>query len=467
MTVLGDPNDPFDTSRSDVRNVIYGTGLNPGGSTSIGDGIETGRGTLTGSTAQTKSLVVITDGIETAPKWISQVASQITENTYAVGIGKAADVSAVALETVSGPGGHPLITGSALDDDNQFLLKKFFLQILAGVSNADVVLDPVGFIAPGQIQRVPFTICDADNLVDVILTAEQQQGMAFLLETPSGQLIDPSLVTTWGGTFVQTDQVAYYRVPLPLLVEPGRPSQTGTWHAVLGMRGRHGSTDFTHLEVAGDVGGQGRGLRYSVNVHAWSDVSLAASSHQDRFTLGAEVIVIGTLTDSGIPVTANSSIWAEVTYPSGSTSTLVLSPDGDNFTGSFVANRPGDYRIRVRARGTTGRGNTFPRERTLTASVWRGGDVAPPWGSGDPGGTGGVDDTINDHDKRWCEFVRCVLLTLSKNERFAETLKRSGLDLRDFLKCAELLCPDATSRPVPGRGSSTELAVPPEASPTC
>ena len=56
-----------------------------------------GRGTLTGATAQTQSLVVITDGIETAPKWISQVASQITENTYAVGIGKAADIIAIAL----------------------------------------------------------------------------------------------------------------------------------------------------------------------------------------------------------------------------------------------------------------------------------------------------------------------------------------------------------------------------------
>jgi hypothetical protein len=170
--------------------------------------------------------------------------------------------------------------------------------------------------------------------------------------------------------------------------------------------------------------------------------------------------VIGTLTDSGIPVTADSSIWAEVLDPSGSTTTLVLSPDGDNFTGSFIANLPGDYRIRVRARGTTGRGNSFPRERTLTASVWRGGDV-PPSGSGDPGGAGG---TIAEHDRRWCEFVRCVLLTMSKNERFAETLKRSGLDVRDFLKCAELLCPDTTSPSVSGRGSSAEVAVPPEVS---
>ena len=102
MTVLGDPNDPFDMSRSGMHNTINGAGLNPGGNTSIGDGIFEGRGTLTGASAQVQSLVVLTDGNENRARWISEVSDQINETTYAVGVGTAANTSAVALETISG-----------------------------------------------------------------------------------------------------------------------------------------------------------------------------------------------------------------------------------------------------------------------------------------------------------------------------------------------------------------------------
>ena len=44
LMTLGDPTDPFDTSRSTTRGIINGAGLNPGGNTSIGDGIFEGRG---------------------------------------------------------------------------------------------------------------------------------------------------------------------------------------------------------------------------------------------------------------------------------------------------------------------------------------------------------------------------------------------------------------------------------------
>jgi len=429
LTVLGDPTDPFDTTRSDTKNVINGPALNPGGATSIGDGIFEGRGTLAGATAQVQSLVVLTDGNENRPRWISDVAAQINEFTYAVGVGTAANTSAAALQTISGNnGGYLLITGSALGGDNQFLLKKYFLQILAGVSNAEVVLDPAGMISAGQVQRVPFVVCDEDNLADVILLAEDRKYLRFLLETPYGQLVDPAIARAAGGQFVATDQVSYYRIPLPLLVDPGRPSHAGTWNAVLAYTGR--DVDPRVGEGAAAV----RTQRYSVMVHAWSDVTLTAAVHQDSFQPGAKVTVTAGLTGSGVPFTGGAYVWAEVTRPGGTTVTLALTPDGEEFTGSFVATAVGDYRIRVRASGNTGRGFPFARERTLSAGVWHGGDTPPRGGPGDLGGA------LDEHNRRWCALLRCVLATLAGKDALMKRWRELGIDPREFIKCVELLC---------------------------
>jgi hypothetical protein len=443
LTALGDPNDPFDVSRSEMRSAINGPGLDPAGSTSIGEGIVAGRGTLTGATAAAQSLVVLTDGNENRPRWIADVAGQINETTYAVGVGTSANTSAAALETVSGNhGGYLLITGSALGGDNQFLLKKYFLQVLAGVSNAEVVLDPVGLIVAGQVQRVPFVVCDEDGLIDVILMANDRKNLLFLLEDPYGRLIDPALARAAGGQFVATDQISYYRFPQPLLVEPGRPSLPGTWNAVLAYEGRAGGEGpFTHVEASvqsPDV----RVQSYSVVVHAWSDISLTASVHQGSLTPGATVTVLAALSAAGVPLTQAANLTAEITRPGGTVATVSLAPDGEQFAGSFVATGIGDYRIRVRAVGTTSRGFPFTRERVLSAGVWRGGDTPPRGGPDDVGAA------IDEHDRRWCAALRCILLTLAGNDALMRRWGEVGFDPRELLRCVELLCGDRAGKDV-------------------
>ena len=59
------------------------------------------------------ALVVLTDGVENRPKWISDVAGDINEYTYAVGLGQAHNISVPALQTISGNnGGYLLVTGA-------------------------------------------------------------------------------------------------------------------------------------------------------------------------------------------------------------------------------------------------------------------------------------------------------------------------------------------------------------------
>ena len=63
---------------------------------------------------------------------------------YAIGLGTAANTSAAELQTLSGNhGGYLLVTGP-ITGTNQFALEKYFLQILSGIANAEVVLDPAG-----------------------------------------------------------------------------------------------------------------------------------------------------------------------------------------------------------------------------------------------------------------------------------------------------------------------------------
>ena len=147
-----------DINRSNSKDTINGTGLDPDGQTSIGDGIFEGRGVLSASTTpyDVKALVVLTDGVENQPRTIADVASQINEYTYAVGLGQPQNISVPALQTISGNnGGYLLITG-AISTDNRFLLQKYFLQILAGISSAEIVFDPQGQLVPGRVERVPF-----------------------------------------------------------------------------------------------------------------------------------------------------------------------------------------------------------------------------------------------------------------------------------------------------------------------
>ena len=96
---------------------------------------------------------MLTDGIENQPRRIADVAPDITTSTYAVGLGRPQNISVTALQTISGNnGGYLLITG-AIGDDNRFLLQKYFLQILAGISNAEIVLDPDGGLTHGRVER--------------------------------------------------------------------------------------------------------------------------------------------------------------------------------------------------------------------------------------------------------------------------------------------------------------------------
>ncbi|MFF0267464.1 LodA/GoxA family CTQ-dependent oxidase [Kribbella sp. NPDC004536] len=435
-----------DLNRNATHDTINGTGLDPSGSTSIGDGIFEGRGLLDAAPAyDVKSLVVLTDGMENSPRWISDVAAQINSRTYAVGLGQPQNISVPALQTISGNnGGYLLVTG-AITADNRFLLQKYFLQILAGISNAEIVLDPDGVLTRGTVQRIPFQLTDGDSGVDVVLLTPRPDIVDFRLQTPNGLLLEPwRAMAEPAMRYVAGDGVSYYRLTLPTQLVPGRFDQAGTWHALLTIGRPHtdpdpDGTDGADLSilrgrnapavasrpfefqrafaVANEPAVVQRGLPYSLVVHSYSNVSLSATADQRSYEPGAEIVVRATLTQSGVPVDGDPYLWAEVTQPDGS----VLNVELSSLVGSFIATLPGAYRIRVRARGRTRSGQPFTRERLLTATVWHGGDTPPP----------------RPETNSFCDFLSCLFKNGVINDKLIEELRRSGLDLGALHKCLE------------------------------
>jgi hypothetical protein len=177
-------------------------------------------------------------------------------------------------------------------------------------------------------------------------------------------------------------------------------------------------------------------LPFSLIVHAYSNVSLQAHLLQSSFEPGTTVGLNATLAQSGVPVTDGAYVWAVVTRPDKTTTTVVLNPANEGqFAAPFTTTTAGIYQFRVRARGTTPRGEVFSRERTLTAGVWAGGDQDANRG----GQT--IVDYLRGRDQRLCELLHCLSQPDGAiSRKLEEELRALGVDLEKARKCLAILC---------------------------
>jgi hypothetical protein len=457
VTVLGNPADPFDAGRSAIKASITGPDLNPAGQTSIGAGIVKGRTALNSVTGfDFKSLLVFTDGKENHAPLIADVAAQLNERTYAVGLGTPANINAAGLQTISGnSGGYFLMTGAATLE-NRFLLQKYFLQILAGISNAEIALDPSGEIEFGESQEIPFWITEADAGMDVILLSPYAGRIRFRLRSPIGEILDPGRAAGRADAlFVQSAGVSYYRVRLPLELFPGRPDRAGRWHALLdfgqpgpdqtGSESRpreavaivnasavatgapfravgHGATMTGTAAQAVGVRAQGAfRVPFSVLVHTYSDLRLAANATQDTLAPGARVTLTASLLLYGAPLTAPAQVWADVARPDASTFRLdFTSPREAEFEAAFTTSLAGVYAVRVHAAGSSPLGHSVRREIALTALCRIGSDPGvPPPGPMQP----------------LCDLLLCGLQTGALSDQWIQRLREQGVDIPGLLNC--------------------------------
>lgn len=425
------PPSAFDTARNNALTAIANHTPNPLGMTAIGDGVEHAHNLLAPVTGfDSKAMVVFTDGHETESKYISDVAPLINDRVFAIGLGTADQVKPAALNSLTNSsGGYLLLTGD-LGNTDLFRLSKYYLQILAGVTNHDIVLDPDGYVLPGQVVRIPFHLNEADIETDVILLSDwPPQAFVFALETPAGDLIDPSAAGVLGGEFVAANGLSYYRMTLPVALGAG--AHAGKWNAIIAINPRytkpHGS--YTH---GYDNGGQGNippnGLRYSLSVHSYSGIRLVGSVSQSSNEPGAIVTVRGVMSEYGIPIEEDRvNLVAEIERPDGTKFTLGMSETTEGvYEATYPANQSGVYPMRLLAKGKSLRGRPFTREHLLSAGTWKGGDQPPPSDS----------NPSNPNDK-WCDVLRCLIAGKAISE---EAAKQWGIDLKAIEKCLARFC---------------------------
>lgn len=438
---VGDPGSGRNVAKAQIG------GLTPRGSTSIGDGLVQASAALAAVPAfgTRRSTIVFTDGHENDPQYIDDVAAAtISDRVYAIGLGTPDQLNPIALKKLcDNRDGYLMLVGTLAAND-PFRLTKYFLEILAGCTNAEIVTDPEGAVLPRQEHRIPFTLSKAESSADVILLSPGAEWLDFALETPAGDVVDPSSLPAG----VQRETVrglAYYRFTLPVPVAAG--AHNGTWHALI----RIDDDRFKrYLSVLSDGDQEAarttrtHGVAYNLSVHALSSVQMAVWLLQSSNEPGARMDLRATLTEAEVPFDGTAHVQVQVTAPDGSGSVVPLAQTAPGiFEGSTVAVQPGIYPARFLATGGTRRGARFTRDQLRTGIVWRGGDAAPPTSATDPRG----------RDRDICRLIAC----LEKNEAIRRLLEQQGIESQEFFRCFEKFCDDRT-RPGPEQGVSTSIA---------
>ena len=367
----------FDPNRSAAIDAVNRHATNLAGGTSVGDGLQMARNVLNAVPAadyQQKALIVFTDGQENQPLSIADVAGSIDSRTFAIGLGNESQVDTAKLNALTnGTGGYLLLSGilSASIDD-RFKLSKYFLQILAGVLNNNVILDPSGYIGPKTTVKIPFYINEADiDSTVVLLTDYPVVDMAIL--TPNGDVINAANAAGLGVAYTVGNTTKNYRFTLPAGFATG--NHAGTWQAVLTINEGDYKKYFSQFGDSktasrASLASAAHGARYSVVVNTYSNLKMAAAIHQNSYAPSSTMTLRARLTEYGLPVERRANVEVEMIRPDATRFTLPLNEvEAGVFENTFVASMTGIYNCRFVAKGATLRGTPFTREQTLTGAI--------------------------------------------------------------------------------------------------
>jgi hypothetical protein len=435
---------PLGAGRQAVENAITSGALTPRNDTAIGEGMIAGAAVLTtvqtDTNYPTKAMVVMTDGNENAGPSVTDatVTSAIawfSDNVYAIGLGAETNVSAATLGAIAR---YQLITGNITANEQRFLLTKYFLQILAVISDSAIVVDPQGELRPGDEHRIPFDIGECDVSMDVVAICPIAPLLDLTLEAPDGTVIHAGSGPNVALQIDAGDE--FYRVQLPAIPADAAGTHAGRWTAILRIRDlstiprtEAGWQGFAGVDRQALTSVAQRGaLPYQMFVQSYSNLRMTVDVHQDGFLPGAKLTLLAGLLEYRRPVAGRARVMVEVTEPDGSEVFVSLAEVAPGrFRAEYTTIGRGIYRCRFRANGTTRAGQPFQREETRTAAINSrlapGGDLAttsPP-----------VDHSDQDR-RRWCALVECLLHEPS----IARVLNKLDVDPREIEACLKRYC---------------------------
>ena len=406
--------------------------------TSIGAGIQEAASGYAASPISSdfdvKAMVVFTDGVDDREPWLADVETLIDDRVYAIGVANAANVDSNKLRTIANDsGGFMLVTGAVTVDD-EFLLEKFFMQILAGVTNRDIITDPPGEVVPGVIESVPFSLTRSDVEFDAVALTRMPQALVLGLRTPDGTELGPTDLPAGADRSGATSRTL--RVTLPLVVN-GVEHWEGAWELLLAM-GYKGH----RVTLAAESFVQSGVVPFHAVVHTRSSLNLRSNITQTGLLPGADLMLAARLSEYGQPLPTHPAVRAELTPPAGPNVTIQMAEQELGvYDATVTATQEGVYRFRVIAEGYSRRGRWFTREHLLTVVV--GHPTRPPDGRR-PG--------ASTPDPALVDLLCCLLSPEVLTEQLKAQLEKLGVNIVELRRCLDRWCrPDgATQRTTAG-----------------
>jgi hypothetical protein len=234
-----------------------------------------------------------------------------------------------------------------------------------------------------------------------------------------------------GGLYFDGRNVSYYRLTLPVPVGSG--AREGRWLARLQWKKRP-SRSYATAAVAATTGAQGS-LPYSLMVHSYSNLRLAATLAQSGFAPGAKLLLRAVLSEYGVPIDRRATVVAWVRDPGGvlQSHALVETVPGV-FEHALATSLAGTYEVRFMAQGRTLRNRPFTREAVRTGAVWIGGDRPAPSSNGGGGGGGARSDDL------LCKLLHCLLSEKVVSPELRKRLATAGFNVDALLQCTSKAC---------------------------
>ncbi len=386
MELVGGPGN----GRADALNALTLANLNPSGNTSIGAGILLGSQVLDSAVANSRALVVLTDGIQNTlpdiPDATATVSTKLPrQRVFAVGLGLN-QLEDKLVQIASVTNGVAQITGDIVGY-KEFLLQKLYVQILSDVSDEAFVKDPLGIVLPGQRRATPVYLGEVDVAADFILVFRQTfaypKYIRVWLEAPDGTIISPSDAGPLPNVeYIQGKSHLFFRWVFPAF--PNRPkAHIGRW--LVWVENFAGQTS-----VTGAPTGASEPFYYSVMCKARSDLRLGGYLIQSSYTPGSTMTLVLAPTVYGQPIRLDGPPEVHVTRPDNVTRTLVLNLDANGeYRGEF-ADTPlvGPYLFSADVSATSPGGNHVTRFRQFTGLIF----YQDKTGGGGQPGTGGNGD---------------------------------------------------------------------------
>jgi hypothetical protein len=262
------------------------------------------------------------------------------------------------------------VTGDISSDD-YFLLAKYYLQVLAGATNQEVVVDPEGVLQPGQGLTVPVSLAETDAGADLMVLSPAPGVLKLELVTPAGDVLRPGALPP-GVRFVQGAGVAFFRFDLSVLGAGGRPAWAGQWRLNVHNDKAAFARWLAELEKAKDTAAYTfaarHGLRWSVVAQARSSLRFTAGVRQKDMRPGARAHLRAELAEFGLPVAQRAQVRAEVRDPQGGAQVLpMVETAPGRFEAELALAVDGAHQLRILAEGKTFRGSRFTREALASA----------------------------------------------------------------------------------------------------